>query len=203
MHKVSLFLCFVFVVMLCSCSEEPIVTEVRSLGKEYERIMDGSRAWTLSKVESDKPRLHSYTYFDTASLQVIRVESKSSDWLSQIKSCENDDPIFIKYTAMTGVPSLEVPDYIDVNAIYGRGKQCSEGEQEFNQRASGKSLEKYQRYEFTLTGANSRLYGYETIDIEVEIWRDFKVSEHSISYVTEKVYNDTTYTVRVEFVPME
>lgn len=203
MKKVSLFVSVIFAALLYSCTEDPVIVRDDTLGEDFERIMDGNRAWTLSKVESDKPRFYTYSYFHPELWELVTEESKSSDWLSQMRPCLNSDPIYIKYKAMTGTSSLEVPDLIDFNSVYGSGGKCGQDSQEINQRASGVSIEKYNTYEFTLTGANSRLYGYEPNGIDEEIWRDFQVTENRISYVTEKVYNDTSYTVSVELVPKE
>lgn len=174
----------------------------------YESIMDGEKRWKLGSVISDIPREYVYTEFNTETFEFDTTRSVSTDWLSQMPACRNDDPFTLNYLGGVDLYGESVPDNIHIRLESGIGEQCSDIEDEHTFYGSGSSVVKFDQYKMRLSAVHDRFYGYtitstnpQNEEDKQELWTNFKATPDLISYEVDKKYKSQVYQLKVTLVP--
>jgi hypothetical protein len=206
MKKVRLFFPLV-VLLLVSCTkdDEPdFELGVSELGKKYESILTKNRAWRVSKVESDMPRHYIHTYFNPEIPKMDSVDLTGTNWYEQMQQADIEDPHFPLERVFMFAFNAKSRIYSASLNLYA--KDDEDEEFEFIQFGNSLSEEDYTIFNIRLSTEHISFYGYHNQDTSVprnpEVWKNFKAEQDRISYQVEKVYNDTTYLVTVELVPL-
>jgi hypothetical protein len=205
MRKLVLFFPIVAMLTVSACKQEEVVVALNPLGAAYESLMNESRLWQLSRVESAKARNYIHIFPNPEKLEFDTVEVSGTDWLSQVKAAAASDENF-------PIDFIYSFDFSAAGDVYNASLDMNRGKSKDDEFAlAGWGFSKapgdYSVFSIKLRGQEKPIYGYhseESIDgDDEELWTNFKATKAMISFRVEKVYNDTTYLVDVEFTPVD
>ena len=212
--KKLIFLSVYFLLLFYSCEKgsyfPPELLKIANQKDTWEKIMNGKRVWKLAVMESDKPRNFVTTFVDQAG-KTVTIQSRSTDWLSQIRHAVPNNMFTLSYHGSSVIPGKMFTDSLYFS-LYREDKipeQESASNNQYTSIGLASSFDAYNKFEINLGKLSQYLYGYITKDSTLEeeqqpeIWTHFQVKNDQISFQVQKRYQGESFLVKIRLIPFD